>query len=420
MTDRTQITLWRIVQATAVVVVLGFFLFETLAILNPVLLFVILWAVLMPFRGKEGHAALVTLAAILTGLWLLSETGTLLAPFVLALVLAYILDPLVDRLEARGMSRSFAVILLVLPAVASLAGIFLIFVPAAFRQLGEVLQDIPTLFERIGLWIELSQVRLRSVDVPLFDGALIVEQLRAVDSAAVVEFLQDRQAALSSYVWDGVLGLGRGLGSVFTILGYVVLTPVLTFYLIRDWDRITARVARLFPAGRRETLLGFFSECDQLVSSYLRGQVTVAISLGLITGIGLGLVNFPYAASIGVVAGLFSIVPFLGIVISLIPAIVIALVSGSVGVSLLKVALVFGVAQVLDQTVITPRIVGGSVGIHPVVVVLALSLGGFFFGFVGLLAGVPAAAVTKMLIVRGLERYEASDFYRGTEVPGDA
>jgi predicted PurR-regulated permease PerM len=420
MTDRTQFTLWRIVQATAVVVVLGFFLLETLAILNPALLFVILWAVLMPFRGKEGHTALLTIAAILAGLWFLSETGTLLAPFVLALVLAYILDPLVDRLEARGLSRAFAVIALVLPAVATLAGVFLIFVPAAFRQLGEVLQAIPTLFERVGLWIELAQAKLLTVDIPLFDGAEIVEQLRAVDSAAVVEFLQERQAALSAYTWDGVLGLGRGLGSFLTILGYVVLTPVLTFYLIRDWDRITARVANLFPVDRREMYVGFFGECDKLVSSYLRGQITVAISLGLITGIGLGLVRFPYAASIGVVAGLFSIVPFLGIVISLIPAIVIALVSGSVGISLLKVALVFGVAQVLDQTVITPRIVGGSVGIHPVVVVLALSLGGFFFGFVGLLAGVPAAAVTKLLILRGLDRYEASDFYRGTEAPGDA
>jgi predicted PurR-regulated permease PerM len=420
MTDQTQITLWRLVQATAVVVVLGFFLLETLAILNPALLFVILWAVLLPFRGKEGHSALVTVAAVLTGLWLLSETGTLLAPFVLALVLAYILDPLVDRLEGRGMSRGLAVIALVLPAVASLAAIFLILVPATFRQLGEVLQAIPTLFERLGLWIELAQDRLLTVDIPLFDGVQIVEQLRGVDSAAMVEFLQERQAALSASVWDGVLGLGRGLGSFFTILGYLVLTPVLTFYLLRDWDHITSRIADLFPVARRETYVGFFSECDVLVSSYLRGQITVAISIGFITGIGLGLLRFPYAASIGVVAGMFSVVPFLGLVISLIPAVVIALVSGSVGVSLLKIAIVFGVAQILDQTVITPRIVGGSVGIHPVVVVLALSLGGFFFGFVGLLAGVPAAAVTKLLIMGGLERYKSSDFYRGTEVPGDA
>ncbi len=110
---------------------------------------------------------------------------------------------------------------------------------------------------------------------------------------------------------------------------------------------------------------------------------------------------------------IFSVIPYLGLVLSLIPAILIALLSGSVGISLLKVAVVYGVAQLLDGTVITPRIVGESVGIHPVWVVLALTLGGFFFGFAGLLIGVPAAAVTKLLIIKGLDRYRASDFYRG-------
>jgi predicted PurR-regulated permease PerM len=258
---------------------------------------------------------------------------------------------------------------------------------------------------------------LVAVDVPLIDGAEIVAQLRAVDSAAVVEFLQERQAALTAYVWGGVLGLGRGIGSVFTILSYVVLTPVLTFYLLRDWDEITARIVKLVPERRRDSFVSFFSECDDLVSSYLRGQVMVAISIGLITGIGLGLVRFPYAASLGLMVGVFSLIPYLGLIISLVPAILIALVSGSVGASLLKVVVVYGLAQVLDGTLITPRIVGGSVGIHPVWIVLALSLGGFFFGFVGLLVGVPAAAVTKLLIVRGLERYEASDFYREAEAP---
>ncbi|MCH7992378.1 MAG: AI-2E family transporter [Gemmatimonadetes bacterium] len=417
MTEGAQITMWKIVQATAVIVVLAFFLLETLSILNPAFLFLILWAVLIPFRGKEGHAALVTISAILTGLWMLSETGTLLAPFVLALVLAYMLDPLVDWLAARGISRSLAVLVLMVPAVGLLAGVFLILVPAAFKQMGELLPDTALLFERLALWIELGQERLIAVDVPLIDGAEIVAQLRAVDSAAVVEFLQERQAALTAYVWGGVLGLGRGIGSVFTILGYVVLTPVLTFYLLRDWDEITARIVKLVPERRRDPFVSFFGECDDLVSSYLRGQVMVAISIGLITGIGLGLARFPYAAFLGLMVGFFSLIPYLGLVISLVPAILIALVNGSVGVSLLKVVVVYGLAQVLDGTVITPRIVGGSVGIHPVWIVLALSLGGFFFGFVGLLVGVPAAAVTKLLIVRGLERYEASDFYREAEAP---
>jgi predicted PurR-regulated permease PerM len=146
--------------------------------------------------------------------------------------------------------------------------------------------------------------------------------------------------------------------------------------------------------------------------------VTVAIALGLITGAGLWITSFPYAGTLGLIVAIFSMVPYLGLILSLIPAIFIALVSGSVGISLVKVAAVYGISQLLEATVISPRIVGESVGLHPVWVVLALALGGFYFGFVGLLIGVPAAAVTKLLIFRGLERYKSSDFYQGREPTG--
>jgi predicted PurR-regulated permease PerM len=413
MTDRTDVALWRIVEVVVVVLVLSMFLVQARAVLNPVLLFLLLWAVLLPFRGKPGHMALLTITGALTLVWLLAATDTLLAPFVLSLVLAYILDPLVDRFETRGVSRSIAVMLILIPAIALLCVAFLFLIPAAIRELGQVLQDIPVLLQRLAEWIEGGQDRLVDIDLPFLDVAVLVEQLRGIDSAAIVAFLQERQSALASWIWTGVIGVGRGLGSVLTVLGYVALTPVLTFYLIRDFDRITTAVGSLVPEDRRPAFRGFMTECDELISSYLRGQVTVAVSVGVITGVGLAIVSFPYAATLGLVVAVFSVVPYLGLIISLIPAIVIALVSGSVGISLAKVAGVYTLAQLLDATVITPRIVGDSVGIHPVWIVLALTLGGFYFGFAGLLIGVPAAAVTKLLLIRGLKRYRASAFYRG-------
>ena len=413
MTDRSDVKLWQIIQAIAVVLVLGFFLLQTQSVLNPVLLLVLLWAVMFPFRGKPGHTTLLITAGVLTLIWLLAATDTLLAPFVLAGVLAYILDPLADRIEARGVPRTLAVIMLMVPAVGLLVVAFLVVLPAAIHQLGEALQSAPVFFQRLSEWIERSQERLVDVDIPFVDVAELQAQLRSVDGAAVVTFLQERQAEVVSSIWTGVLGVGRGLGFVLTVVGYVALTPILTFYLIRDWDRVTAAVASLVPERQRSEFLSFAGACDGLVSSYLRGQVTVAISIGLITGVGLALVGFDYAATLGLIVAIFSVIPYLGLILSLIPAIFIALVSGSVGVSLLKVAGVYGVAQLVDGFFITPKIVGDSVGIHPVWVVLALTLGGFFFGFAGLLIGVPAAAVIKLLIGRGLERYKASDFYDG-------
>jgi predicted PurR-regulated permease PerM len=162
-------------------------------------------------------------------------------------------------------------------------------------------------------------------------------------------------------------------------------------------------------------VVSFAVECDRMISRYLRGQVTVAIAMGVITGLGLWIARFPYAGMLGLIVGVFSVVPYLGLVLSLIPAIFIALVSGSVLISLLKVAVVYGASQLLEASVISPRIVGESVGLHPVLVLLALALGGFFFGFVGLLLGVPAAAIGKLLVERVLRRYRRSTFYRGDE-----
>ena len=231
-------------------------------------------------------------------------------------------------------------------------------------------------------------------------------------------FLQERGEALGAWVWNGVLGIGRGVGFVLTVLGYVALTPILTFYLLRDWDALTALVADLLPNHRRADFVSFATESDRLISRYLRGQVTVAITIGIITGLGLWLFRFPYAGTLGLIVAIFSVVPYLGLILSLIPAVFIALVSGSVGFSILTVVFVYGVAQLLEATVISPRIIGESVGLHPVLVLLALALGGFFFGFVGLLIGVPAAAITKLLVGRGLRLYKASDYYRGEEAAG--
>ena len=417
MNQQSGLTLWRGIEAAAVVLVLAFFLYATRTILNPVLLFALLWAVLLPFRGSEGHSALVGVAGLVTLVWVLSSTGSLLAPFVLAVMLAYMLDPLVDRL-GRHVSRTAGIALLALPAFGLLAVVFLVIVPAAIRELGEVVQQAPVLLQRLAGWLAALRERALTVDVPLIDEDDLLARLQGVDGNAVVAFLQERREALAARVWSGVLGLGRGLGTAFTVLGYVALTPVLTFYLLRDWDRLTARAADLLPRPRRDALVAFATECDRMISKYLRGQITVAIAMGIITGVGLWVARFPYAGTLGLIMTIFSVVPYLGLVLSLIPAIFIALVSGSVGISLLKVLIVYGLAQLLETAVISPRIVGESVGLHPVLVLLALALGGFFFGFVGLLIGVPAAAIGKLMIGRALSRYRTSDFYRGGEAAG--
>lgn len=416
MTESAHLTAWRVVQAAAVLLVLGFFLFALRPVLNPILLFFVLWALLTPFTGKPGHTPLVVITGLLTVIWALATTGTLLAPFVLAFVLAYVLDPVVDKLEARRVPRSLAIVILTLPLVGMLAALVFLIVPAVVVQLGEVVVQAPVFFQRVADFAEGLLERMLAVDIPLIDEEAIIAQLRAVDSAAVMVFLQERQEALRAGLWGGFMGIGRGLSIVITIGSFVVLTPVLTFYLLRDWDLITHTMGDLLPRSRRDGIVSFATDFDRLLSRYLRGQATVAVAIGVITGIGLWIVQFPYAAMLGLVVAVFSVVPYLGLILSLVPALFIALVSGSVGLSLIKVLAVYSIAQILEGTLISPRIVGDSVGLHPVWVVLALAMGGFFFGFVGLLIGVPAAAGVKLLIERGLAQYRASEFHTG--IPG--
>jgi predicted PurR-regulated permease PerM len=205
-------------------------------------------------------------------------------------------------------------------------------------------------------------------------------------------------------------------GSVLAIVGYIVLTPVLTFYLLRDYDEITARIGSLLPESRKGGITQFAVEFDALLARYLRGQFTVGLLVGTITALGLWLSGFPHAFLLGVIVAVLGFIPYVGLVLSLIPALIIV-ISGAPGASLIKVIVVYAVAQALEGTVISPKIVGESVGLHPVWVVLALAVGGYLFGFVGLLIAVPLAVGVKLLVVRAVERYRDSGVYRSSPDP---
>lgn len=406
---------WRAVQGAVLVLAAGFFLFGLRSVLNPFLLYWVLVALLVPFRGLPGHAWMLTVATAAAVFWVLATAGSLLAPFFLAFVLAYILDPVVDRVQALlpRVGRTGAIALVAVPFVLAGAGVVVLGVPAFARQAVALAAEAPRVLATISGWIGTVDPTDPGFDLPLVDEAAILAQLRQLDAQTISGFLQDRLAGLAQGVWSAVLGLGRGLATLVTVAGYVVLTPVLAFYLLRDYDRIVSRAGTLLPARVRPEAAGFFREYDGLLSRYLRGQVSVALVVGGITWLGLLVVGFPYSFLLGVLVAVLGVVPYLGVILSLVPAVIIALASADPTTSLIKVAVVYGVAQALEGAVVSPRIVGDSVGLHPVWILLALSLGGFAFGFAGLLIGVPLAVGVKLLLIRGVERYKASDLYRG-------
>jgi predicted PurR-regulated permease PerM len=344
-------------------------------------------------------------------------------------VAAYVLNPLVNALSrvrvlrqlgpagAGGeRSRTIAIFALCLPLVAAILGLFAWGVPALARELNDLLGRVPELMAALAASLRSLEATLLRMRVPGIGAAEWVERIQTLDED-VVAFLQARSATLIQGAWTGILGLGRGIGTLFSLLGYAVLTPVIAFYLMRDYERIAAGLDGLIPPDRAAER-SFLREYDRLLSSYLRGQLTVALLVGLITGVGLWVAQFPYALLLGSITAVLGLVPYLGLVLSLVPAVAIALTSGAVGISLLKVAIVFGVAQGLEGAVISPRILGGSTGLHPVWILMAIAFGGFFFGFVGLLIAVPLAAGIKLLISRSVDRYRASAFFQRSLIEG--
>jgi predicted PurR-regulated permease PerM len=404
---------WRTWHAVVVLGVLGLFLFSIKSILNPFILFLLLLFLVQPYSGTRFHVMLVSTAALLTFIWVLDTTGFLLAPFVLALVLAYIQHPLVSRLEKRRISRLTGTMLLALPAVVVISLVLFLGIPALSAQIAEFIRGTPHLVQTATVRLEQWQSQLQSRDLPWLDEQALLERMRSIQPEAVMAWMQQRQSAIVQGVWNGLLGVGKGVGAVLSLLGYVFLTPILTFYLLRDWPNIQTRMRELVPGPYRDRVVGFASEYDRLLARYLRGQVLAAAIVGVLTWLGFLIAGFPYALLLGVVAGVFNIIPYMGLVASLIPALIIAIFSANPLVALLKIAVVFAVVQALDSSVIGPRVVGEAVGLHPVWVLLALAISGYFFGFVGLLIAVPLAVLVKLLLGYALNRYRASGLFRG-------
>jgi predicted PurR-regulated permease PerM len=413
---------WPIIYTVLVILTAAAFLLSVRVVLSPVIVYLVLLLLISPWAGTRLHVLTVVAATFLVVIWLLKTLGTLLAPFILAFVLAYILDPVVDRLQRRGMRRSLAVATLAVPALAGLVLLAIFGVPAIAQQVQALVEQLPAALQRGVDWLQNLRTRVLAGQIPLLRGEAFARALDSFSPERVAEYINQQQALIGRRLWGAVLGVGRGVSIVLTILGYLVLTPVLTIYLLLDFNRLIERAGALIPTDKRATWLPFIVEYDFLLSRYLRGQMLAALVVGLLTWIGLWALGFPYPALVGAVAGVFNLVPYLGLVVSAIPAILISLLSGNIVASLIKAGIVFGVVQALDGSVIGPRIVGESVGLHPVWVILALAVGSFFFGFVGLLLAMPAAVFIKLIVREAMKRYRGSAVYHGDPLPetGDA
>lgn len=338
-----------------------------------------------------GIAAVIFLAL----LWFL---GPIVMPFILGGAIAYCLDPIADRLEAWGFSRAVSTTIITLVAILIFAVVALAVIPTLVQQSIALANAAPGIASQVQ---ELLTTRFPSV---MQEGSILQQSLQSLG-----ETIQSKGGTLIQGLLSSVLG-------VVNVMVLFLIVPVVAFYLLLDWDNMVARIDQLLPRDHASTVRGLATEIDKTLAAFIRGQGTVMLILGIFYAAALMLIGLQFGLVVGAVAGLLSFIPYVG-----------AIVGGglAIGLALFQfwgdwvwigaVVAIFFAGQFAEGNFLTPKLVGSSVGLHPVWLLFALSLFGYLFGFVGLLVAVPVTAALGVLARFAVEKYTSGLLYKGAD-----
>lgn len=327
--------------------------------------------------------------------------SSILLPFVAGMALAYFLDPVADRLESLGLSRLLSTIVILIAFLLTFVVALMVVVPLLASQLNDFIARIP------GYIAELQGLLAR------FDPNWLRDAI-GVDSTNIREGLTallQQGAGFLTTLLQSVWNSGKAL---IDIAGLFIVTPVVAFYMLLDWDHMIAKVDGWIPRDHVHTVRALASDINRSVAAFVRGQGTVCIILGLFYAIGLTLVGLNFGLLIGLFAGLISFIPYVGSLVGFVLALGVAVVQfGSDWIWIAATAGVFFAGQFIEGNILQPKLVGASIGLHPVWLMFALFAFGSLFGFVGLLVAVPASAAVGVLVRFAIDRYLDSPLYKG-------
>ncbi|MFC1747869.1 AI-2E family transporter [Pseudomonadota bacterium] len=333
--------------------------------------------------------------------WLLYLLAPVLTPFLVAAALAYLGDPLVDRLEERNLSRTTSVLIVFMGLLLVAIIAIVVVVPALQREIVAVIKKLPGYID----WLQHSVLPWFSAQLGIDMSGWDLDRLKLM----IKEHWQQVGGAAAG-VMDSISRSGIAL---LGLIANLVLIPVLTFYLLRDWDLLVARIHELIPIRYENRAARLAKDCDEVLGAFMHGQLLVMISLGTVYSVGLWIIGLDMAMLIGMGAGLVSFVPYLGFILGMLVAGVAVVMQFHDAIHLIYVLIVFGVGQTLESFLLTPYLLGDRIGLHPVAVIFAVMAGGQLFGFVGILIALPMAAVIMVLLTHAHEHYISSDVYGG-------
>ncbi|MGZ4968611.1 MAG: AI-2E family transporter [Methylobacter sp.] len=342
----------------------------------------------------------LVLAFIAGSAWLVYLLAPVLMPFAFAAMLAYLGDPLTDKLETYRLSRTKAVLVVFSAMTLVFVLVLLLLVPLLESQVENFLDNLPA----YASW-------LNETVIPWMQARFHLG-IRPINLNQIVNLVKSH--------WEQAGGVAATIMSSVSSSGAVIaewlmnllLIPVVTFYLLRDWDILVAKVRDLLPRRIEPTVSKLAREVDTVLGAFVRGQLYVMLALGSIYSIGLWITGLDLALLIGMSAGLVSFVPYLGSIVGIVTACVAALVQFHDFIRLVPVAVVFIIGQSMEGMVLTPMLVGDKIGLHPVAVMFAVLAGGQLFGFLGILLALPVASIIMVLLRHAHDLYRYSDFYK--------
>ncbi len=346
----------------------------------------------LPVRDQVKYWSIAT-AVFLVALWYL---GNVILPFVLGGAIAYMLDPVADRLERLGLSRVLSVVVITLGATFLFVLMVLLIVPTLVQQTGQLINTAPTLFGQLQNWLTEKFPDLMDAN------STIRHQLTAIGNV-----IQSKGGELLNGVLTSAL-------SIINMVVLIVVVPVVAFYLLLDWDHMVARVDELLPRDHVGEIRAIAADIDRTLASFVRGQGTVCLILGTFYALSLMVVGLQFGLVAGAIAGALTFIPYVGALVGGALAIGLALFQfwGEWG-WIAAVVAIFAVGQFMEGNVLTPKLVGSSVGLHPVWLLFALSVFGSLFGFVGMLVAVPVAASLGVVARWAIARYKEGRLYTG-------
>ena len=347
---------------------------------------------------SDAQKWLVFGGTIFTG-WLLYLLAPILMPFILGALFAYLGDPLVDRLEKTRLSRTLSVVIVFGTMIMSGLILLLFILPQLERQITGLVVRLPQFIS----WIQENMLPRLIVILGLEPGSL--------DLAVVKDTFANNMKDISGIMGRLLVKLTQSGQSLIVWFAYLTLIPVVTFYLLRDWDILVGKVNDLIPRPYEKLVSKLAKQCDEVLAEFLRGQLLVMLAQAVLYSVGLWIVGLEFSLLIGMLAGLVSFVPYLGFIVGIGVAGIAGFMQFHDIIHLVYILIVFGFGQVIEGMVLSPLLVGDRIGLHPVAVIFAVMAGGQLFGIVGVLVALPVAAVIVVLLRHVHERYLESNLY---------